>query len=154
MKFRQILHEEIARTRRQREVLQFFEDNGAISAETAIAPFGSDSNVTDKLAMAGILNTINGHKFWIRNENEEPTKLYRTFIFYSKGDKFIMVICRYPAEIGWSTILEALRNLAKRLGFRFLDAQIDGIDMNTWDIYKKQRKFDFIDGKFLEVSVK
>jgi hypothetical protein len=64
-------------TKRQREVLDHLSTQAAFSRDKASFVYGIDSNVADKLAVAGVINkrydAKHGEVYWIRAEGETAT---------------------------------------------------------------------------------
>jgi hypothetical protein len=64
-------------TRRQREILDHLSANAAFSRDKAHVVYGTDENVAEKLAAAGVINkrydAKHGAMYWIRSANEAAT---------------------------------------------------------------------------------
>jgi hypothetical protein len=64
-------------TKRQREVLDYLIEVGALSSATAHTVFGEDNSIADNLASAGVINKRYavdcGEVYWIRADSEPPT---------------------------------------------------------------------------------
>jgi hypothetical protein len=64
-------------TRRQQEVLDHLSEKAAFSREKASMVYGTDGNVAEKLAAAGVINkrydADRGAVYWIRSESEPAT---------------------------------------------------------------------------------
>jgi hypothetical protein len=149
-------------TRKQKELYKNLLDKNAIDEGSAIT---LHDIVSKKLAHKGILNAkydelYGTYKFWIRQENEEKTNIYRIFVAYSSGTNIIidnekkhLIVLRYKFIYPWKEIRTGLNKLIKKLKLKQYELKLDGdvFDIDFWN-KTKFTKFDFNGVEFIKVS--
>ena len=153
------------KTKKQKEVLESFIECGALNQQTALPPLGVEYLVSKNLAKMGILNTIDGGSFWVRQIGEKA-KNYKTFIVYGNtimingktvrcyGDDINFVICRNKDTYSWKIILQAIYRMASKIVMKRKDVMVEGWEGNFENKKSKFPRFEFNGKNFIQIKNK